>query len=84
MRLLIQEKIKSTETARLMGQFNTLLKTKASILGEMNDSGELLTIPRQGFIEVFNEALIEASTDAEKSVIRNVLSKLTMLGKTTQ
>jgi len=78
------EKIKSMETSRLMSTFNQLLKLQASIMGEMKSNGELIIIPRQSFINLFNEALTDASTDKEKEVIKGILSKLADLSKVTQ
>jgi len=78
------EKVKSMETSRLMSTFNQLLKLQASIMGEMKSNGELIIIPRQSFINLFNEALTDASTDKEKQVIKGILSKLADLSKITQ
>ena len=78
------EKIKSMETARLMSSFNQLLKLQASIMGEMKSNGELIIIPRQSFINLFNEALAGAASDKEKDVIKDILSKLADLSKVTQ
>ena len=78
------EQIKSAETARLMGAFNNLLKLQASIMGEMKDNGELIIIPSAMFIDVFNRAIIEAKTDAEKEAIKKILNNLANLNKKTQ
>jgi len=78
------EQIKSAETARLMGTFNNLLKLQASIMGEMKDSGELIIIPMKSFVDVFNKAIIEAKTQAERAAIKRVLDDLGSLNKKTQ
>jgi hypothetical protein len=77
------ESIKSSETSKLMNSYNQLLKLKASILGEMKNNGEVVTIPRNAFVEVFNKALIE-STDDQKVVVRKILEKLAQLSNTVQ
>ena len=73
------EKIKSVETSRLMTSFNQLLKLQASILGEMKDSGELISIPRQAFVEIFTEAITDAKTNEEKIVVQKILDDLKKL-----
>jgi len=78
------EKIKSSETSRIMVAFNNLLKLQASIMGEMKNSGELIIIPRQAFIDTFNKSLIEAKTDGEKEVLKKLLKGLAELSQKTQ
>jgi len=78
------ERTKSAETVKITGALNNLLKLQAMILGEMKDSGEVISIPRQAFVNIFNQALIEARTDDQKQVIRNILDKLSNINKTMQ
>jgi len=78
------EKIKSVETSRLMGCFEKLLKLQASIMGEMKSSGDLVSIPRSDFVDIFNQALVEAKTDGEKQIVKKILSNLGSLSITTQ
>jgi hypothetical protein len=78
------EELKSKETARLVAAKTQLLKLKASIMGEMNKNGELIMIPRESFVKLFNEALTSAATDKEKEVVKRILSKLADLSKITQ
>ena len=78
------EKIKSSETARLTGSFNQLLKLQASILGEMKSSGELIMIPRQAFVDTFNRAIVESKTDEERDGIKRLLTSLADISKKTQ
>lgn len=78
------EQIKSSETARLMSSFNNLLKLQAAIMGEMKDSGELIIIPMKSFIEVFNKAIVESKTQAERIAIKKVLDDLGNLNRKTQ
>ena len=78
------EKLKSTETARLMGQLKDLLKLQASILGEMKNSGELITIPANDFILIINEAFSAAKTDGEKNLVKDILAKLDAISRRAQ
>lgn len=73
------EKLKATEGGRLFKNLTDLLKLRASILGEMKNSGELVSIPRDYFVTVFNEAKAEANTDAEKDLIDGILTKLSTI-----
>ena len=78
------EKIKSSETTKLMVAFNQLLKLQASILGEMKTSGELITIPRKDFVTIFNEAIATSKTDAEREVVKQILNKLADISRSMQ
>jgi hypothetical protein len=78
------ERIKSSETSRLMASYNQLLKLKANILGEMKTSGELVTIPRRDFVQIFQEALVNAKADREREAINSILSSLTDVSKSMQ
>jgi hypothetical protein len=78
------EKIKSSETTKIMVAFNQLLKLQASILGEMKTSGELITIPRKDFVTIFNEAIATSKTDGERDVIRQILNKLADISRSMQ
>lgn len=70
------EKIKSDQTVKLMNSYNSILKLQATILGEMKDSGEIITISRQKFVSIFNEAITGARTDREREVILSILNGL--------
>ena len=70
------EKIKSAETVKLMGTYSNLLKLQATILGEMKDSGEIVSISRSKFIKVFNDAIIGCTTDNERVIVKTILDGL--------
>lgn len=78
------EKIKSSETTRLMGAFQSLLKLQAQILGEMKSSGELMTIPQKDFVNIFITAIQNAKTDKERDIVKNILDKIEALAKKSQ
>lgn len=75
------EKLKSSETARLGGTLNQLMKLQASIMGEMKNSGELITIPVDEFVSVFNESLTSAKNDGERNIVKSILDKLSNINK---
>ena len=78
------EQMKSVEVARLMGAYNNLLKLKSAIMGEMINQGDLIIIPKQSFIEVFNRAITESKNEEEKASIMKLLTNLSELNKRTQ
>lgn len=78
------EEIKSSAVTKLMSTYTSLLKLKATIVGEMHDTGELIVVPAQDFITIFNNAIIDAKTDGEREVIKKLLGNLTELSKKTQ
>jgi len=70
------EKMKTSETTRLMGQYSKMIQLRATILGEMRDNGEIISIQQKRFIDVFNTALINAKTDREKELVQQILEGL--------
>jgi len=78
------ERVKTTETAKLMMAFNQLCKLQASIMGEMKDNGELITIPKDAFVSLCRKAIVEAKTDGERKCINKLLSDLADLSKKVQ
>ena len=78
------EKTKSAETAKLMAQWVSLIKLKASILGEMKHTGEIITIPTDEFIKIFNYAFAEAQTEKETRLVKGIMLRFEKLSETTQ
>jgi hypothetical protein len=75
------EKMKSAETARLMGTLNNLLKLQAGILGEMKSSGELISIPSNDFVRIINDALSKAKTDGERNIVKCIIDGLDAISR---
>jgi hypothetical protein len=69
-------KLKSAETTKLMGMRRDYIKLRSQILGEMKDNGEIISIPRDKFIKVFNDAVAEAQGDRETEIIMGILNGL--------
>jgi hypothetical protein len=78
------EKIKCSETAKLMMSKVQLLKLQASIMGEMKNNGELIIIPRQSFVNIFNTAIAESKNNEERELIKRLLMNLADQNKKTQ
>ena len=78
------EKIKSAETSKLMMSKVQLLKLQASIMGEMKNNGELIIIPRQSFVSIFNTAIAQAQNNEERELIKRLLMNLADQNKKTQ
>lgn len=73
------EKIKSAETAKLMSQWQGLLKLKAQIMGELKNSGDMVSIPTREFSMIFEDAFLHCSNDDERALINGILDKLKTL-----
>ena len=78
------ERLKCAETARLLTVYNQLIKMQTGILGEMKTDGEIISIPSQRFVDAFNETILNAKTDGERNLIKDLLVKLTDLSKFAQ
>ncbi len=78
------EKLKSNETSRLMGALSSLLKLQASILGEMKDKGELITIPTNDFVRIMNSSFASCSTDSERKIVKKIFDRFETLSKQMQ
>jgi len=70
------EKVKNAEINRLMKTYGDFMKLRATVLGEMRDSGDIISIARKKFIDVFNTAIIEAENDREREIIQKILEGL--------
>jgi hypothetical protein len=78
------EQIKTTETVKVMNAFSQLLKLQATILGEMKNSGQLIVLPREAFINIFNEIIIESKSSEQKEIVKKILDRLLTLSKSVQ
>ena len=70
------EVIKSNVITQISKSFSSLLKLRSELLGEMKQSGEMLSISRFKFKEIFNEALDKAKNEGEKNIIAELLKNL--------
>ena len=78
------EKIKTSETVKLMNSLNQFLKLQATLLGELKNTGELIMLPRDPFINIFNQTIALANTQEEKRLIGKLMNDLISLGKIAQ
>ena len=75
------EKIKSTESCRVVSQLSSLFKLRANIMGEMKTSGDLIQFAVNYFIKTLADTLRDnAKTDRERELIKTLLEKLKMIG----
>ena len=75
------EKLKSTETAKLVGSIEHLMKLRATIMGEMKTNGEVITLPTGDFVRIFTDAIKnEAKSERERTLIMDILTKLRQIG----
>ena len=75
------EKVKSSETSKLVASLSNLWKLRASILGEMKDGGDVISLPTKDFIRVFTEELASSQVDIERRTINRILDRLKKIAK---
>lgn len=68
--------VKSKMVTSLVKTWTDLLSLQAKMLGEMLEDGELVTIPRNAFIKVFDDALKAAKTKEDAALISSILNGL--------
>ena len=75
-------KIKSGETAKLVAKLESLCKLRASILGEMLGDGDLIYLPTEEFVKIFNKAIVDNQGKSEvQEAIKKLLLDLQNIGK---
>jgi hypothetical protein len=72
----VVEKIKSDATCKLTATMSVLLKFRAEMLGELRQNGEVFTVNKQAFGQLFGKLLSECVTDEEKLVVNKVFGEL--------
>lgn len=70
------EKIKSGETAKLGAAISNLLKEQSKLTGELKETGDLITIPKQEFMRIFQEIARMAKTENEQKLVRKFFQSL--------
>lgn len=69
--LIDVEETKTKQTSTLMNQYKWVLTMKANLLGEMKVSGEVISIPKDAFVDIFKKAALEVSkTDGERKIVK--------------
>jgi len=71
------ESQKTKDITTIMKTMNSLLQLQASILGEMQGRGELISIPVDKFKDVFAKRLLILETKEEKKMILGIMEELT-------
>ena len=78
------EKIKTQETTRITASITQLLKMQETLVNTMRKNGSIISVPREPFINIFNQALINAKTDEERELINDLLDRIAELGKLSE
>lgn len=74
------EKVKTDQTAKIVAQLQNIAKLRATIMGEMKNSGEVITLPTKEFVKIFTDAVTTVQNDREKALIMGILDKLKLIG----
>ena len=70
------EKIKADATCKLTSTMSVLLKFRAEMLGELRQNGEVFTVNKQAFSQLFARLLEGCKTDEEKLVVNQVFGEM--------
>jgi len=75
------EKMRSEATCKLITTMTKLLELRANLMGEMKNSGDLLTIRQEDFANIFSEVLQEFKTEEVRRAINKILEKFAEASK---
>jgi len=78
---VIIEKAKSELTCKLISGMSGLLELRAKIMGEMKDKGDLFTISKDDFEDIFKTALNQFSGADTRKAITFILDKFVKMSK---
>jgi hypothetical protein len=73
------EKMKTEATCKLSQTMEKLLKFRAQLLGEMKDMGEVFTINKSAFVNLFQKSIESSGTAEERLVVNRIFTELTNL-----
>lgn len=73
--------LKNQDMMKLTKQLLELLKAQSDILGEQKDSGQVLSIETNMFIEAFNEAMKDTKTESERKLLKKLLETMHQANK---
>jgi len=74
-------KVKADSTCKLVGSMSSLLQLRASLLGEMKVSGEVLAIKQDDFSEIFNDILSKHTSTDARVAINELLDRFLAVSK---
>jgi hypothetical protein len=75
------QKMKAEETCKLVTAMTKLLELRANLMGEMKNSGDLLSIRQEDFAKIFSEILEEFKTDEARKIVNKILEKFVAMAK---
>jgi hypothetical protein len=78
------EKVKSTETVKLITARSNLLKFKSKLMGEIESAGGLIKIPTDDFVSIINTALSSAENERERKLVKFILDQLNSISRKSQ
>jgi hypothetical protein len=70
------EKIKADSTCKIIAQMEKLLRFRADMLGEMRVNGEVFTVDKKEFVNLFADVLAEATTQNEKAIVNKIFARI--------
>lgn len=74
-------KVKADSTCKLVSSMSSLLQLRANLLGEMQQTGEVLAIKKEDFTEAFNSVLTEHTSSQAREAVNDLLSRFLAVSK---
>jgi hypothetical protein len=75
------EKVRAETTCKLVASMTKLLELRAGLMGEMQTTGDLLSIKKQDFEKIFNETINEFRSPEAKQIIKTLLDKFVVASR---
>jgi len=74
--ILTVEKTRSEVSCKIVATIEKMLQFRAKLLGEMKNTGEVFTINKNSFVNLFTKLISESKSDEETRIINIVFTEL--------
>jgi hypothetical protein len=75
------EKARADSTCKLVASMAKLLELRATLMGEMQDSGNLLSVRQEDFEAIFKETLLEYKSPEAREIVKTILDKFSKVAR---
>jgi len=69
------EKLKDEQTCKLIATQTKLIEIRASLMGEMKNDGDLLSVRKEDFSKIFADVLHEFKSEEARRIVNRILEK---------
>jgi hypothetical protein len=70
---------KAAITSKMVKMWTDLMVLEGKISEEMEERGEVIALPKDGFFSLFDQLLLDAKTKEESKMIHSIMTKITSL-----